>query len=57
MSLKVTTNQDGGAYFSPIQSDLLRTYHTRPQVNPFFYVVYETNKQKASNESQKKINK
>lgn len=24
--------QDGGAFFNPIRDDLLRTYHTKPQV-------------------------
>lgn len=31
-AIRVATLQDGAAVFSPIQDDLLRTYHTTPQV-------------------------
>ena len=30
--IKVTEIQNGGAFFSPIKDDMLRTLHSKPQV-------------------------
>lgn len=35
--IAASTIRDGGASFSPIQADFLRTYHSKPQVNIIFF--------------------